>query len=584
VDARVADTIANLGRQGFAKLAGAASPSIVERLGRAAQRLGAQPAEGWDQAPYWFVGAKWRSAHFAGGTKNAAYYDCLALDAELDAAVEDFLATPAVRELMDGVLGPDYRMWFCQFRWADPGGDEYVLHQDVYGELGLCLYLNDHEDDAGSMVFWPGSHRWPRVLEALPLLLPRWAERELGHVDGKAGDLCAFLNKTWHGRRSAKALGQSRLVFLISFIPPGPIEKGRRLPEDVRQRLGPEVRRVTDHARGRSFGKRRPAHLPFSSAFEEPTAPDTAAGQAEICDYTWGWCRSQAAAAKVPGEADPLWQLMRLLRDLPAHSIVPQSTLAALRADFARRAAERGRGARARDYLEFAAAAWNGDAGSARQALARWRAAARDEVSDCPACELDVLVRFHAEQGEDREALEAARPLLAGEVACPNVPDATWSALLLPLLRQGRQDEAARAHERGFAKVAGKREHIQALGRHLEYLVVRGDLDAARQLFRDNQWILFDHRCDGEQWAFWSGAWQLLQGLRQAGVASVVALDPKSGADGPIATADLAEHFATRLADVAERFDQRNGNTWRAGLLEGLRRRMERAPGAQRRA
>lgn len=57
---------------------------------------------------------------------------------------------------------------------AEPGGEECVLHQDVFGELGLCIYLSDPPDPAGSMAFRPGSHRWPRALEILPPLQPRF--------------------------------------------------------------------------------------------------------------------------------------------------------------------------------------------------------------------------------------------------------------------------------------------------------------------------------------------------------------------------------------------------------------------------
>src|SRR5262245_21501653 len=134
MDARVDDVLDELRSRGIARLRGAVSPSIVERLNRAAERLAATPFRSWDEAHRWFRAARWQPSHFAGGGRNRNFYDCLGVDAELDRAVEEILATPAIVELLDRGVGADRRLWYAQLRWAEPGGEEYVLHQDVFGE------------------------------------------------------------------------------------------------------------------------------------------------------------------------------------------------------------------------------------------------------------------------------------------------------------------------------------------------------------------------------------------------------------------------------------------------------------------
>jgi putative 2OG-Fe(II) oxygenase len=538
----------------------------VEELRQGAARLRERASDGWDGATTWFVEGQWRPAHFAGTGRNTNFFDCLGLDQGLDAAAERLLELPAIGELLDRVVGPERRVWFAQVRWAEPGGEEYVLHQDVYGELALCLYLDDHPDAAGSMVFWPGAHRWARALEALPHLEPRWVEPHLGHVDGVAGDLCLFFNKTWHGRKSAR--GSARLVFLISFLPPGPIEKPRRVPDDVRARLGPELRRVTDPTAARSFGDRPPAELPLSSSFEVLT-PDSAAGNPSIAEYAWSWCRSQV-------EAEPLWHYRRLVQGVGGFTVLPRDTLEALREDFRRRAGARGLGQRACHRIRIAHALWEGEPDRARLELGPWLALGRDQLCEAPAHELDALVEIHAELGDDREALEAARALLDGRTNLDEC-NGTWSLLLMPLVRRGRFAEAAAAHARGYPAVREKRESVARIGLHLEYLALRADHEEGRRLYQDNQWIPFDQRCDGELWHFWCGAWLLFARMERAGERSVVLRDPRTGAELRSATGELARQFRGSVLELAGKLDRRNGNERRRAAIGELEECIERA-------
>ena len=169
---RVRDVIDELRGRGFAKLCGVVTDDLLQRFQGAGKRLAQHNSEPWPAATKWFIDGEWRPAHFAGEGESANYFDCLGRDDGFDSALEEFLATPTIGQLLDEVVGVERRTWFLQLRWALPDTKEYLVHQDVYGELGLCVYLADHPDEHGAMVLWPGSHRWPRFLEAMPLAMP----------------------------------------------------------------------------------------------------------------------------------------------------------------------------------------------------------------------------------------------------------------------------------------------------------------------------------------------------------------------------------------------------------------------------
>jgi hypothetical protein len=228
------------------------------------------------------------------------------------------------------------------------------------------------------------------------------------------------------------------------------------------------------------------------------------------------------------------------------------------------------------------ASAWRtrcreGEPERARRELELWLAAGRDWLCEPPVQELDAVVELHAELGEDREALEAARPLVEGSAGA-DAAAATWSLLLMPLVRRGRFAEAAAAHERGLPAVAGQRESVARVGLHLQYLALRADLEEGRRLFQDHQWIPFDQRCDGELWHFGCGAWLLFARMHRAGKASVVLRDPRSGEDVRSSTEELAQHHRARAFELAAKLDRRNGNDGRRAALGELEERIARAP------
>src|SRR5205085_9358405 len=90
----------------------------------------------------------------------------------------------------------------------------------------------------------------------------------------------------------------------------------------------------------------------------------------------------------------------------------------------------------------------------ARKWYGAWSAAERDSMSDCLACDQNVQVEYLVELGEDENALQRAEPILSGRMRCAEIPQVTLGTVLLPLVRLGRIEEAARHHLKGARLVA----------------------------------------------------------------------------------------------------------------------------------
>src|SRR5690606_18719793 len=114
----------------------------------------------------------------------------------------------------------------------------------------------------------------------------------------------------------------------------------------------------------------------------------------------------------------------------------------------------------------------------------RWQAAPRDHLSDCLACECASKAHWLAFRKEDEKAIVAARPLLEGELSCRAEPHWALGAMLLPLIRLGRWEEARHRHLWGWRLICRSPHFIGTASDHLRYLVAAGDYRKALRVFQ----------------------------------------------------------------------------------------------------
>ncbi|MGW7435905.1 tetratricopeptide repeat protein [Streptomyces sp. NPDC054849] len=199
-----------------------------------------------------------------------------------------------------------------------------------------------------------------------------------------------------------------------------------------------------------------------------------------------------------------------------------------------------------------------GDDERAERAFRRWLAAERDDMSDCRACELNGQGQYVALQGDDAEALELWRPVLAGEMTCAEEPHRLLAASLLPLLRLGRAEEARSNHLRGYRMARGNESLLPSVGKHIEFCALTGNESRGLEILAEHAAHVAPLANLDDRLAFHGGILVLLRRLKELGHGAVPAV-PYEGI--PRTVSELYEVLYAGSLDIARQFDRRNGTT-----------------------
>jgi hypothetical protein len=291
----------------------------------------------------------------------------------------------------------------------------------------------------------------------------------------------------------------------------------------------------------------------------------TFAGYPEKSIVAFSWCLARAdRAPEAHDEGDLLWKYKWIMNFVPGFPQIARRQIDEMFADMARRFRRAGASLRPVYKLQCRAALAMGDREAARAYQRQWRAAPVGWPSDCPACERDDEVEYLIQVGKDERALELAGPILAGRLRCAEIPHLTLARVLLPLLRLGRVEEAARQHLRGYALAARNRDFLPEMARHLTFLVLTDNLGRATQLFENHlPWALETAEL-GRRFPFYLAARLLLERLQDGGRAALALRLPRTfplhDDSGRYEVAALAAWLDEALGVIAGRFNERNGN------------------------
>lgn len=158
-------------------------------------------------------------------------------------ALQRFLASAPVVEVVTALLGPDVWVRWDQAVWKRPGGPAFPLHQDN-GYTGLdvehvqlWVALTAMTSDNGGLVVVPGAHR--RALEH------RWvgdhvvteADGPQLVVDAEPGDAIVFSSFLPHAT-TPNTSDRERLAYVAEFLPLSAADPGVPPPHLVVARNG----------------------------------------------------------------------------------------------------------------------------------------------------------------------------------------------------------------------------------------------------------------------------------------------------------------------------------------------------------
>uniref|UniRef100_A0AAU2JTM4 Tetratricopeptide repeat protein n=1 Tax=Streptomyces sp. NBC_00049 TaxID=2903617 RepID=A0AAU2JTM4_9ACTN len=199
-----------------------------------------------------------------------------------------------------------------------------------------------------------------------------------------------------------------------------------------------------------------------------------------------------------------------------------------------------------------------GDDERAERAFRGWLAADRDDMSDCLACELNSQGQYAVLRGDDAEALELWKSVLAGERTCAEEPHRVLATSLLPLLRLGRTDEARTHHLRGYRLARGSESLLPSVGRHIEFCALTGNESRGLEILAEHAAHVGPLANVDDQLSFHGGILVLLRRLQELGHGGTPAV-PYEGTARTVS--ELYEVLYASSLDIARQFDARNGTT-----------------------
>ncbi len=188
----------------------------------------------------------------------------------------------------------------------------------------------------------------------------------------------------------------------------------------------------------------------------------------------------------------------------------------------------------------------------------------RDHLSDCHACVQDENVWHHTLLGEDEKAVEAAKPIFKGKLSCSSVPEVTHANILLPLMRLGKHEEAAKHHKTGYRLVAWNPSYLIAQSEHLEFLALTDQFDRALTLLQRHLPLALTASSPRWQFHFYFAVRLLIDRLERVGKASIPLRMPEElkplAPNGSLAIGEFKIWLNQELMNLANAFDTRNGN------------------------
>ncbi|WP_334074941.1 MULTISPECIES: hypothetical protein [Paenibacillus] len=267
---------------------------------------------------------------------------------------------------------------------------------------------------------------------------------------------------------------------------------------------------------------------------------------------------------------DLIWSYKWILEEISSLPDIQLVQIHNLLEDFHLRSKKAGYSERTYHYYRFSLALLTGDLEEAKQSMDKWTAVDRDSLSNCLACEQDILVEFHFRWGNDTQALAEAKPILDRWMSCAEVPQVTYPKLLMPLYRTGRLEEAAKLERKSYRLIKGKRDFIEPAGLHMAYLSLT-DPFRGLEVYEAFAPLTHNHEDMLSRLMFDGSAAALFKRLAREQVKFDIRLpayitDPAASSDVSL----LSDIYTGLALTAAGKFDTRNGNRFYTDYVQQL--------------
>ena len=289
----------------------------------------------------------------------------------------------------------------------------------------------------------------------------------------------------------------------------------------------------------------------------------TFGGRPDVSLVAFSWCLSRVDANPDNyDETELLWQYKWVVQHVGQFPHISRQQIDGLLDDMAARFRRHGSNLHAVHMIRRDLAVELCDREVAETAHKQFTAVDRDPLSDCPACVNDGTIEYQLFLGRDEDALTTARPALDGRMTCGEVPHRTYAYVVLPLLRLGKLERAARAFKNGYKLIRANPKFVRHKAQHLAFLALTGNMARAATLFERH--LAESIRSPSVSWKFefYAAARLFLDRLMRGKVIPLLRIPDELRASGePMQPAtQVAGWLDAQMAEIAAAFDRRNGN------------------------
>lgn len=259
-----------------------------------------------------------------------------------------------------------------------------------------------------------------------------------------------------------------------------------------------------------------------------------------------------------------LWYYKWVVMDMPEFPAVTKIQIGHALEDLRKRYLEFG--STEKVYHQYAYEVYMnlGDKEKSKYHHARWaRFRNRDYLDDCEACVINRDVSFHARLGDIGDALKVAQPILTGKLKCTHVPKSTWSALLIPLIKNGYDEQAALYAEKLYKKLmtdkyGGDNSYANPA---MIYFSRQGDFAKAIKVFEKFIRSDIEQKNLFRRFYFYIGALYMFSKITKETIKLKLPHKmPLYSAENTYSVVALREWLDKETDGIAGIFDRRNGN------------------------
>jgi tetratricopeptide (TPR) repeat protein len=255
-----------------------------------------------------------------------------------------------------------------------------------------------------------------------------------------------------------------------------------------------------------------------------------------------------------------LWDFKWMVGNLTDFPEIPLDRTYAVLDDMERRWREGGHSLHAVHRYRELVAAHVGDVETELEQFRLWCAAPRDELSNCVGCDPTGKIEHLNRHRRYEESVDLAGPVLQGRMTCREQPRQILTALLKPYVHTGRYAEAADAHRRAYRSLREDRGELEPIASHIEFCALTGNEVRALEMVERHLSWLEDAPSPHAEMSFAAAAALALRRMDPD-----LPVRRRGRPEAPAGA--LADELAGRAADIAVRFDARNGTSKQSTLV-----------------